>query len=222
MPTATIDKTYSLPGYTSRQAKVSRSADHASVWGGPDAPITLNAAFPVIDFAEGSPNEATCNLAPGHGQSTGTYDVYWTESGVNKLRYGVSNTISTNACTLTGGAGDDYPATIADGLAVICEQKEILTSIDGDNVSVFWAVLDFGNVLATGRGHIDFQETNDTQVGEIDIEGVLQGVAAVDYDIEGGVSNPLTGALIIESEASHNDTTYTPNLELVVLADSTA
>ena len=105
---------------------------------------------------------------------------------------------------------------------MLCEQKEILTSIDGDNVSVFWAVLDFGNVLADGRGHIDFQEANDTQVGEVDIEGIVLGVAAVDYDIEGGVSNPITGALIIEAEASHNDTTYTPALEIVVLADSTA
>lgn len=224
MPTATIDKTYSLPGYTSRQARVSRSADHASVWGGADAPITLNAAFPVTDFTEGDPNEASCNLAGGHGIGDGahTTDVYWTESGVNKIRYGVTNTISTNACALTGGAGDDYPATIDDGLCVICEQIEVFTSIDGDQVSMFWAVLDFGNVLATGRGHVDFQETNDTQVGEIDIEGILQGVAGVDYDIEGGVSNPLTGNPILEAEISHNDTTYTPTFELVVLADSTA
>ncbi len=222
MPTATIEKTYSLPGYTSRKAKISRAADHAAVWGGDDAPITLNDAFPVTDFTEGAANEASCNLAAGHGQSTGTYDVYWTESGINKIRYGVANTITTNACALTGGAGDDYPATIADGLCVICEQSEVFTSIDGDEVSIFWAILDFGNVLATGRGHVDFQETNDTQVGEIDIEGVLQGVAAVDYDIEGGVSNPLTGNPILEAEISHNDTTYTPTFELVVLADSTA
>ncbi len=222
MPTATIEKTYSLPGSTSRKVKVTRSADYASVWGGADAPITLNAAFPVTDFAEGSPNEATCNLTGGHGQTTGTYDVYWTESGVKKIRYGVANTISTNACTLTGGAGDDYPASIADGLCVICKQTEVFTFIDGDEVAIFWAVLDFGNVLATGRGHVDFQETNDTQVGEIDIEGIVLGVAGVDYDIEGGVSNPLTGNPILEAEISHNDTIYTPTFELRVLADSTA
>ena len=222
MPTATIEKTYSLPGSASRKAIITRSADHAGVWGGPDAPITLNSAHDVIDFTEGAANEATCNLGAGHGQTTGTYDVYWTEAGVNKIRYGVANTITTNACALTGGAGDDYPATIADGLCVICKQTEVFTSIDGDEVSLFWAVLDFGNVLATGRGHVDFQETDDTQVGEIAIEGVLQGVAAVDYDIEGGVTNPLTGNPILEAEISHNDTTYTPTFELRVLADSTA
>lgn len=224
MPTATINKTFSLPGYTSRSARVARSADHAAVWGGDDAPITLNAAFPVTDFTEGAANEAACNLTAGHGIGDGahTTDIYWTESGVNKIRYGVTNTITTNACALTGGAGDDYPATIADGLCVICEQTEVFTSIDGDEVALFWAALIFGNTLATGRGHVDFQETNDTQVGEVAIEGVILGTAIVDYDIEGGVANPLTGALITEAEISHNDTAYTPTFELVVLADSTA
>lgn len=222
MPTATINKTYSLPGYTSRAARVTRTADHAAVWGGPDAPITLNDAKDVIDFAEGAANEATCNLSGGHGLSSGTYDVYWTEDGVNKIRYGVDIAISTNACTLTSGAGDDYPTTIADGLAVICEQTEVFTSIDGDEVSLFWVALIFGDVSATGRGHVDFQETNDTQVGEVDIEGIILGTAIVDFDIEGGVSNPLAGNPIMEAEISHNDTAYTPTFELVVLADSTA
>jgi hypothetical protein len=86
MPTATIRKTYSIPGYASRQANVERSADRASVWGGADAPITLNPAKAVTDFAEGDPNVATCNLTAGHGLATGVYDVYWTHSGVAKIR----------------------------------------------------------------------------------------------------------------------------------------
>lgn len=221
MPTATINRTYSLPGYTSRAATITRSADHAAVWGGPDAPITLNTAHQMSAYSEGDPNVVTGNLTALHGQTTGTFDFYWQESGVDKCRYGVPVTVSTNAISTTnGGAGDAFPTT-PDAQPVLCEQKEILTSIDGDNVSVFWAVLDFGNVVATGRGHIDFQEADDTQVGEIDIGGIILGVAAVDYDIEGGVTNPLTGNLIIEAEVSHNDTTYTPNLELVVLSDST-
>ena len=222
MPTATIEKTYSLPGYASRRATISRAADHASVWGGADAPITLNSAHQMSDYAEGDPNVVTGNLTASHGQTTGTFDFYWQESGVNKTRYGVPVTIATNAITTTnGGAGDAFPTT-PDAQPIICKQTEVFTSIDGDEVAMFWAILDFGNVLATGRGHVDFQETDDTQVGEIDIEGIILGVAAVDYDIEGGVTNPLTGNPILEAEISHNDTTYTPTFELVVLADSTA
>jgi hypothetical protein len=221
MPTATVEKTYSLPGYASRKATITRSADQATVWGGADAPITLNSAHQMSDYAEGAANEVTGNLTAGHGQTTGTYDFYWQESGVNKTRYGVPVTITVNAISTTSaGAGNDFPTT-PDAQPVICKQKEVLTSIDGDNVSIFWAALIFGNVSATGRGHIDFQESDDTQVGAIDIEGVVLGTAIVDYDITGGATNPITGNLIIEAEVSHNDTTYTPTFELCVLQDST-
>lgn len=222
MPTATINKTYSLPGYSSRQASVSRAADNAQVWGGSDAPIMLNPAKQMSDYAEGDPNVVTGNLTAGHGLSTGTYDFYWQESGVDKVRYGVPVTVSINAiATTSAGAGDDFPTT-PDAQPVICEQKEIAAAIDGDAVSLFWAALVFGNVSATGRGHVDFQESDDTQVGEIDIAGILQGTAIVDYDITGGVSNPLTGELIAHVQVTHNDTAYTPTFEMVVLADSTA
>ena len=222
MPTGTIQKTYSAPGYNSRTAKIARTADSAGIWGGPDATIPLNAANQMTDYAEGAANEVTGNLTGGHGETTGTYDFYWQETSVNKVRYGVPVTITTNAIvTTSAGAGDDFPTT-PDAQPVLCKQKEIATSIDGDAVALFWTVLDFGDVLATGRGHVDFQEDNDTQVGDVDVAGVLLGVAAVDYDIEGGVANPITGNLILHSQVTHNDTTYTPDWELVVIVDSTA
>lgn len=222
MPTATINKTYSLPGYSSRQASVSRAADNAQVWGGSDAPITLNPAKQMSDYAEGAANVVTGNLTSGHGLTSGTFDFYWQESGVDKVRYGVPVTINVNALETTDvGAGDAFPTT-PDAQPVICKQKEIAAAIDGDAVSLFWAALVFGNVSATGRGHVDFQESDDTQVGEIDIAGILQGTAIVDYDITGGVSNPLTGELIAHIQVTHNDTAYTPTFEMVVLADSTA
>lgn len=222
MPTGTINKTYSVPGYTSRTAKVTRTADNAGIWGGPDAPIPLNAANQMSDYAEGAANIVTGNLTGGHGETTGTFDFYWQESDVDKVRYGVPVTISTNAITTTDeGAGDDFPVT-PDAQPVLCKQKEIATSIDGDEVALFWVVLAFGNVSATGRGHVDFQEANDTQVGEVNISGILQGTAVVDFDIEGGVVNPITGNLVLHSQVTHNDITYTPNFEMVVLVDSTA
>ena len=222
MPTATIDKTYSMPGYTSRSARITRTADHALVWGGADAPITLNAANQMTDYAEGAANVVTGNFSSGHGQTTGTYDFYWQESSVNKTRYGVPVTVSTDAIVTTNvGAGNDFPTT-PDAEPVLCKQTEVFTSIDGDEVDLFWVALIFGNVGATGRGHVDFQEADDTQVGEVDITGILLGNAILDFDIKGGVANPLTGNVIREAEISHNDTTYTPTFELTVLADSTA
>jgi hypothetical protein len=221
MPTATINKSYSLPGYTTLQANVTRSADNASVYGGSDAPIALNAAKQMSDYAEGAANVVTGNLTAGHGLATGTYDFYWQESGVDKCRYGVPVTITANAIETTDvGAGDDFPTT-PDAQPVICEQKQVSAAIDGDNVSVFWAALLFANVSATGRGHVAFQESDDTAVGAINISGIIQGTAVADYDITGGVANPLTGELIAKCFVTHNDTTYTPTFQMCVLADST-
>ncbi len=221
MPTGTINKTYSVPGYTSRQASVARSTDNVQIWGGSDAPITLNSAHQMTDYAEGTPNEVTGNLVGGHGQTTGTYDFYWQEASVNKTRYGVPVTITTNAIVTTStGAGDDFPTT-PDAQPILCKQLEIAAAIDGDEVALFWVVLVFANVLAVGRGHVDYQEAADTQVGEVNMSGILSGTIVVDFDIEGGVSNPLTGNPIFHIQVTHNDTTYTPTFEQVVLADST-
>ena len=221
MPTATINKTYSLPGYTTLQTAIERAADAALVLGGPDAPITLNPAKQMTDYAEGSANEITGNLTAGHGLTTGTYDFYWQESGVNKCRYGVAVTISTNAISTTSaGSGDDFPTT-PDAQPILCKQKQIVAAIDGDNVSVFWAALLFGNVSATGRGHVAFQETAGTAVGAISISGIVRGTAVADYDITGGTANPITGNVVGKVQVTHNDITYTPTFQLCVLSDST-
>ena len=222
MPTGTINKTYSVPGYTSRTARITRTADNAGIWGSPDAPIPLNGAFVMDTYAEGAANIVTGN-AVGHGNGNGefTCDFYWQESSVDKVRYGVPTTFTGDALVTTNvGAGDDFPTT-PDAQPVLCKQKEIATSIDGDEVALFWVVFAFGNVSATGRGHVDFQEADDTSVGDVNVSGILQGTAVVDFDIEGGVANPITGNLVLHSQITHNDTTYTPDFEMVVLVDST-
>lgn len=221
MPTGTINKTFSLPGYTTLQTSVERAADAVLVIGGPDAPITLNTAHQMSSYAEGASNVVTGNLTAGHGQTSGTYDFYWAESGVAKVRYGVPVTITVNAIETTdAGAGDDFPTT-PDAQPILCKQKQIVASIDGDNVSLFWAALLFGSVSATGRGHVAFQEGDGTAVGAINVSGIVRGNAVADYDITGGVSNPLTGEPIGLAQVTHNDLTYTPTFQLCVLSDST-
>lgn len=222
MPTVTIRKTFSIPGASDREVAIERTDDHAGIWGGADAPITLNTAVQMSDYAEGVSNVVTGNLTAGHGQTSGTYDFYWQESEVNKVRYGVPVTVTVNAIETTdAGAGDDFPTT-PDAQPVLCKQKEVAAAIDGDAVSFFWAALIFGNTAAVGRGHVDFQEDDETQVGAINITGVVQGIAIADYDIDGGVANPLSGNAIALAQVSHNDTTYTPTFELRAVDDSTA
>jgi hypothetical protein len=175
----------------------------------------------MSDYAEGAANVVTGNLTAGHGLTSGTFDFYWAESGVAKCRYGVPVTVNVNAIETTdAGAGDAFPTT-PDAQPILCKQKQVSSAIDGDAVSVFWAALLFANSAATGRGHVDFQESDGTQVGEIDISGISQGTAVAEYDITGGASNPITGELVAKALVTHNDTTYTPTFQMAVLADST-
>lgn len=222
MPTVNITKTYAQPGGTALQASVSRSGESLTLWGGSDAPITLNTAHQMSSYAEGAANVVTGNLTAGHGQTSGTYDFYWQESGVNKLRYGVPVTVTINAIETTdAGAGDDFPTT-PDAQPVLCKQKSVTAVIDGDAVSVLWAALLFANIAATGRGHADFQEADTTQVGAINIGGISNGNAIADYDVTGGASNPITGEIVGLVTVTHNDTAYTPTFQLAALiGDST-
>ena len=220
MPTATITKNYAIPGYVTTQIVLTRTADNAIIYGGSDAPITCYPAFAITSFTEGSPNEATGNIANLNGQTSGVYDVYWLEGGVKKIRRSVDVVVTVNAVAITVGVGDDYPTTPIS--PILCKQKAIAAHIDGDAVSVLWASLKFGNVAATGRGHIEFQKANATPVGTgIAIDGVAGGIAVAELDITGGQSNVITGDVIDIANVTHNDILYAPTFEMSVVQDST-
>ena len=211
MPTATIGKNYSMVGVETLHVDISRVGEAVVNFGGSDALIALNTAHQMSSYAEGDANVVTGNLTAGHGQTDGTYDFYWQESGVNKCRYGVPVTIVTNAITTTNvGVGDDFPTT-PDAQPILCKQKTVSPAlIDADALSVFWAALLFGNPAATGRGHVAGQETAGTDVGAFNVTGIQQGTAVAEYDITGGVANPLTGNVIGKLQVTHNDLVYTP------------
>jgi hypothetical protein len=217
MPTAQITKTLSIAGANSVQSTVARIGESSQVWGGSDAPITLNTAFTVTDFSKSDNDTATMNLPAGHGQVDGKFDIFWTESGVNKNRYNMDGTIVTNALTLDGGSGDNFP--VAPTTPVVCKPKTVSAAIDGDAVSIFWAALQFTSASAIGRGHVLFEESDTTEVGTIDIPAAQNAIALADYDIEAGVTNPLAGELIAAAKVSHNDPTYTPTFLLAVLTE---
>lgn len=199
--------TVSLGG-VSIQKTINRTGDHANAY-----EVTLPVAFSVSAWVKTSASVAAGNLAGGHGQTTGTYDVYWTGGA----RYGVSITVTTNALALTGGSGTDYPAT-ADTTVVVCKQLSVATAIDGDAISIMGISLEYPDPNATSIGRIDMLDS-----GAASIEAVpLAANAPLVYDITGGASNIFTGNVITASKASHNNTTYAATLKLVSLEDSTA
>lgn len=210
---------YASPGMPTRYLQFTRTTDSLTAYGGADAPITLNAAKAVTDFTKSTVSNASMTLAGGHGQTDGKYDIFWTESSVNKRRYGMDGTIVTNALTLDGGSGDDFPTTPT--TPVVCKQKSFNAAIDGDNLAMLVAFLDFGNTAATGRAHLEFQESDASAIAAVSLTGILLGQLTYELDITGGASNVLTGDPVGIVKATHNDTTYTPALVMWVAQDAT-
>src|SRR5690349_24849788 len=89
--------------------------------------ITLPVAFAVSSWVKTDADTAAGNLAGGHGQTTGTYDVYWSGG----MRKDVPITVTVNALALDGGTGTDFPAS-GNTTVVVCKQVAINVSIDGD------------------------------------------------------------------------------------------
>lgn len=205
MPTAQYGITLAAAG-VSIQKSVPRSGSAALGW-----EETLPVAQAVTDWVKTDANTAACNLAAGHGQTDGKFDVYWSGG----MRYGVDGTISTNALSLDGGAGDDFPASATTGV-VVCKQVSINTAIDGDNVSIIGISLEYASQSSTSKGHVDMQDSGPATIEEID----LTANAPVVYDITGGAANVFTGNPIATTKASHNDTVNTATLKICGVADA--
>ena len=110
--------------------EITKTADHPNPYAG----IVLAGGKAASSWVKTDADTAACNLAGGHGYSTGKMDVYWT-SGTTGLehRHDVDVTVTGDALALDGGSGDDFPAT-DDTTVVVCTHQQINTAIDGDAV----------------------------------------------------------------------------------------
>jgi hypothetical protein len=167
-----------------------------------DLEVTLTKGQAVSAWVKTDANTAACNLASGHGQTDGKFDVYWSGG----RRYGVDGTISTNALSLDGGSGDDFPASATSGI-VVCKQQKINLAIDGDNVAIIGFAIDVA--ASTGYGSrltfFDAINAGGSAVGSgLDLDPNTPQI----YHVAAGVTNPLTGSPILSFVASHGDATY--------------
>jgi len=210
MATANYSYSINIGGYTA-QKNVIRTADHPNPY-----EVTLPAAFPVTSWVKTDANTAAGNLASGHGQTSGTYDVYW-DGGA---RYGVDVTVSTNALTLDGGSGTDFPAS-ADATVRVCKQVSINTYIDGDAVKIAFVNLGYTDSATDAVGRLLFEDAAGDDIADLDeTDGIVANRAKV-IDVEGGDTNVFAGDLITSCKASHSNTAAAATLQIVTLEDST-
>ena len=191
------------------QKSISRTGNHGNAY-----QIDLPVAWALSSWVKTDADTAAGNLAAGHGQTDGKYDVFWTSGGGGR-RYGVDGTIATNALSLDGGTGDNFPSS-ADVTVVVCKQVSINTAIDGDAVAITALNLEYVDPAATSKGHLDMQDVGAATVASVDLSANKPTI----YDITGGDTNSLTGNPITVTKASHSNTTYAAVLKIISLESS--
>jgi hypothetical protein len=174
--------------------------------------VTLPAGKPVTNWVKTDADTAGCDLPGGHGYTNGNFDVFW-DGG---RRYGVPGTISTNALTLDGGAGTDFPAS-GNLTVVVCRQVEINVAIDGDALQVLGLSFEFTSPSITDDGHATFKDAAADVIAEIDLEANTPQI----YDVAGGQANPFTGDPITKCFASNGCSTSGATLKICGVDDST-
>jgi hypothetical protein len=148
-------------------------------------------------------------LPSGHGQTNGTYDVFWTGG----VRRGMTGTVATNDLTLDSGAGDALPAQ---GTAVIvCKQTTINLDFVGNDVQMLV-------IHATQRAAVDLQDGSGTSHAAWDIpadEAVVWWPKPA-ANSASFFANPIAGDTVGAIVASSGSTTAA-SLRIGVAFDST-
>lgn len=205
MPSGTYGTTVSAAGVNIAKSSVI-TADSAS-----GLEVTVPVAWPVSDWVMTDANTAAGNLAANHGQTNGTYDVYWTGG----KRLGVGVVVSVNALAFEGGAGTDFPAN-ATATVTTCKQVSINAALDGDEAELVALSMEYTDSAAASLGSLDFLSAAPASVETVDLVAntpqVWTGASA---------QAKFTGDPITSVIASHNNTTLAATLKLVILQDST-
>ena len=205
MPSATYGTTVDAAG-VSISKSLTVTADSAT-----GLEITLPVAHAISSWVKTDADTAAGNFTAGHGQTDGTYDVFWTGG----KRVGVTVTIVTNAATFEGGSGDDFPAS-ATTTVVCCKQVAINAALDGDEAELVALSLEYTDAAATSVGYMDFLSAAPASVEVVNLVANTPQVWT-----GSGATTKFTGDPITDITASHNNTSLAATLKIIVMQDST-
>jgi len=175
--------------------------------------ISLPAAKAVTNWVKTDANTAACDLPGGHGYTDGKFDIYWPGGA----RYDVDGTIATNALSLDGGSGTDFPASATSGV-IVCKQIAINVAIDGDALKILAVRLEYTDPSVASAGRVLFEDAAGDDIAALALTG---NAAANVYDVEGGASNPFSGDPITGAKASHANANSAATLKICGVDDST-
>ncbi len=202
MPSVTLTHTVAIAGVTITQQQA-HTADGAI--GYETQPTNLIPAAKTGSLTTRTDNtNGVVTAQAGHGLVTSDkVDVFW----VGGRRYGVTCTVSGNAVTLSGGAGDNLP--VATTAVTLSKRRLVNLGFDGDALLMLIA----GN---DRRCNADFQAANGTS---------LLSVLMTPGEGYGGVSgvngtNPLAATLVAQVLVGNADSTNPLIFKVGVIYDT--
>ena len=211
----TYNKSFTLGSFAFSNAQTAAATFDSAV----QAEIALPIGNVLTNWVKTDSDTASGDLAGGHGKTSGTYDVFWTLGGVQYARYGVTNTITTNACALDGGTGDAFPASATSGV-VITKQVVAAVNIDGDNVKLFGVF--FQNPSDTAApASADFQDSGNASIEQFDLTEVSTATGLNHAYAQTAAVALLTGNVITQVKCSNGSSTAAGTLIVLAGVDAT-
>ncbi len=168
--------------------------------------VTIEQAVPAILAAQTGTlttrtdvDTGVATLSSGHGIITAdVVDVYFAAG----VRYGMDATVSGDAVTVDGGAGDDLPAQ--DDPVTVVLQADVEVNFDGDDAQVVGIF--YRNPSDTGaKASLDLQDTGDVSIEALDlVHEKANGADDAIYDIANGDTNVFSGNRITQGKVTHD------------------
>jgi hypothetical protein len=195
-------------GGISIQKSVNREGEHPNPY-----IFTLAAATAGTLTTRTGDDAGVITLGDGHGLTSGTYDVYWTTTGVNYVQYACTGVIDANTLTIADGTGDNLPSGTTPPV-VVCKQAELSVTIYGNDVQLASISLEYVAATNVSAGHIDFQNDTPETVTELDLVGNTPRV----WDVAGGAQNVFADDdPVVMAYASHASTTEAATLKIATI-----
>lgn len=142
-------------------------------------------------------------LSGGHGLSSGTGDVFWndTTTGIKGSRRGMTWTVSVNALTVDGGAGDDLPdsGTIMGVMVPVSEACVVV----GNNAKWSEAYAQFSSINA-GDAYVSFLTSAPADIVSYQVSGDNQSTGWLGATVGG--TNPFAAVTTATITFSHGET----------------
>ena len=191
MPTATFSKGAKIAGYDlSLDVPVYSDAQTAFV---PEVPL----AHAATDWTYGSESTGTAVLETGHGLLTGdTVDLYFADG----YRYGMRAAVSGNSVALSGGEGDNCPAS--DTAVIVAQQADVTMAFTNDSIKGIMAIASVRSLFCLIDNEGTVYDYELVPVGD-----ATEDPSCLEWSLADAGDCPWSGKAIVSATASSANTT---------------